>query len=159
MIRSIEGCNSDPSSAPYRKSSTMVPKKRSPFDDSKLLRSCPAFVSSGICSLSRPVTTYLTFGSIDYHSHPLHVDAVLNNSLQASRQLFVKRVQVLCRNRPNVDCQIDACRADAPRKIDIRAVDVASKTIFLKTGHWRIHTKGVTLSQYIPYSKEQQLTT
>jgi hypothetical protein len=97
-------------------------------------------------------TTYPTFISIDYHSHPLHVNTTPNNSFQASRQLFVECLDILCGNATNVYWQVDVCRSGLFIKIDIRTVD-GSKMIFLKMRcRWK-YTKAVTLSRHILCSK------
>ena len=68
-------------------------------------------------------STYLAFISIDYHSHPLHVDAILNNQFQASSQLFVERIEMLYGDRSNPDLQVDVRCVDARVKKDVRTVD------------------------------------
>ena len=88
----------------------MLYEKWSPLRDSNSLRNCPDFVKS-ICNLACRLT-YLTFSSVDYHRHALHVNAALNDSRQVSRQPFLECVQNLCGNGTKEDCQVGICRAE-----------------------------------------------
>ena len=76
--------------APYKKSKVTVCENASPLLDSNRLRiyNNNRIINTQI--LQKSTVTCLSFVSVNYHSHTMHVDPLFNNPTKAHLKLLIK---------------------------------------------------------------------
>ena len=111
--------------APYKKSEITVYENASPFSDSMKLRSYNRAINAKI--FLKSVATHLSFVSVNYHSHTIHVNPLFNNSLQAHLKLLIKAKEFPRWDRSYMDKQVDGSRSRNLTKVDISAVQIYSQ--------------------------------